>query len=116
VISKRIDLVTLESHELVSTLIAEAGLVLFGAVVALAAWFAGLGALILYLMPGFGPILHLAAYAAVNAVVGAVVVAFALRTKLPTLAAEVPDQQPAPQGEQQPPDRREMQARRSSGD
>jgi len=60
VISKRIDLVMLENHEFVSTLIARAALISFGVVVALSAWFAGIAAVVFYLMPNSGVVLHLA--------------------------------------------------------
>lgn len=89
VISKRIDLVALESHELLSSLITKAGLIIFGAVVGLAAWMSGLAGLVLWLTPGRGTPMHLAIFAAVNAAVGAIVVAYALREKLPTTAGEI---------------------------
>lgn len=92
VITKRIDLVALESHELVASLILRGGLIGFGVVVGLAAWFAAIAALVLWQMPDSGRILQLAVFAAVNAAVGAVLVAFALREKLPTLAAEAEDE------------------------
>lgn len=92
VISKRIDLVTLESQELISTLITKAGLITFGVILALAAWFTGVAGLVLYLTPGRGTPMHLAIFAAVNAVIGAIVVAFALREKLPPLNGEVEDE------------------------
>jgi len=105
VISKRIDLVMLENHELVSTLIARAALISFGVVVALSAWFAAIAAVVFYLMPNSGVVLHLAVFAAINAAVGAIVVAFGLREQLPTLAAEVTggesERQPDSQGARQ---------------
>ncbi len=106
VISKRIDLVTLESHELISALITKAGLITFGVIVGLAAWFAGLAGVILYLLPHRGAPMHLAVYAAVNAGVAAIVVLMALREKLPTLGSEVADEHPD----------RVQTIRRSSGD
>ena len=93
VISKRIDLVTLESHELIASLITKAGLIAFGVVVGLAAWFAGIAGAVLYLLPHQGAAMHLVIYAAINAVVGAIVVAFALREKLPPLTSEVEEGQ-----------------------
>jgi len=94
VISKRIDLVTLESHELISALITKAGLIAFGVVVGLAAWFTAIAGLVLYLLPHQGPAVQLVVYAAINAFVGAIVVAFALREKLPPLTSEVEESQP----------------------
>jgi uncharacterized membrane protein YqjE len=88
VISKRIDLVALESHELVAGLITRAALIAFGAVVGIAAWVTGVAALVLYLMPDSGREVQLAVYAGINAVIAAVVVAFAMRERLPALASE----------------------------
>ncbi|HXC51775.1 MAG TPA: hypothetical protein VN634_12870 [Candidatus Limnocylindrales bacterium] len=106
VISKRIDLVTLESHELISALITKAGLITFGVIVGLAAWFAGLAGTVLYLLPHRGMPMHLAVYAAVNASIAAVVVFVALRKNLPTLGGEVADEHTD----------RVQNIRRSSGD
>jgi hypothetical protein len=92
VISKRIDLVALESHELLSSLIMKGGLIAFGVVTGLAAWITAIAALVLWLMPDSGTPLRLAVYAGINAAVGAIVVAFALREKLPPLTAEVEDE------------------------
>jgi uncharacterized membrane protein YqjE len=103
VISKRIDLVALESHELVAGLITRAGLIAFGAVVGIAAWVTGIAALVLYLMPDSGRAIQLAVYAGINAVVAAVVVAFAMREKLPALASEADDErseEPTPDASQ----------------
>jgi uncharacterized membrane protein YqjE len=89
VVSKRIDLVTLESHELLSVLISKSALIAFGVVVGLAAWFAAVSALALFLLPVAGPIPRLVIFAAINAAVAAVVVAFGLREPLPVLGGEV---------------------------
>jgi len=91
VISKRIDLVTLEGHELVSALITRGALMAFGAVTGIAAWFAATTALVLFLMPGSSPPVHFAVFAAINAGIAAIVVAFALREQLPTMGGEAED-------------------------
>src|SRR4051794_16831619 len=68
VISKRIDLVTLESHELISAVIFKAALVGFSAVVGIAAWFTAIASLVYFVTPTYGKIAHLALFAGINAV------------------------------------------------
>ncbi|HYC56583.1 MAG TPA: phage holin family protein [Candidatus Binatia bacterium] len=97
VITKRIDLVMLEIHELVGTLVMKTGLIVFGVIVALAAWFGAISALVLWLTPNMGTVGHLAIFSLVNLAIGAVVVFFALRAKLPTLGAEAEDDHEHPE-------------------
>jgi len=95
VITKRIDLVMLEVHELLGRLVMRSALIAFGIVVAVAAWFAAVGAIVLYLFPGAGPIVHLGMFALVNAAVGAAIVAAGAVmavNKLPVLGAEAEGQ------------------------
>lgn len=95
VITKRIDLVMLEVHELIGKLVMRSALVAFGLVIALSAWFAAIGALILVLTPGAGTIVHLGVFALINAAVGAAIIAVGVAmavNKLPGLGAEAEGQ------------------------
>lgn len=91
VVTKRIDLLMLEVHELVGSLAVKAALMGFGVVVGLAAWFAAISALVLYQLPTSSLVYQLMIFAAINAVVGVVVAGFALRKQLPVLADEAAD-------------------------
>jgi uncharacterized membrane protein YqjE len=86
VVTKRIDLFLLENRELVKDLAVKAGFVAFGTITALAAWFSGIAALVLFLMPQWSLAAKLLAFTGINLIVGAVVVAMSLRPapKLPS--------------------------------
>lgn len=88
VITKRIDLVMLESSELVSTMIVRSALIGFGVLLALAAWSSGTAAVILYLMPAAGIMLQLIVYAGSTATLGVAVLAYAVRTPAAPPAVE----------------------------
>lgn len=91
VITKRIDLVMLEVDEMMARLVTRAAFVAFGLVLALAAWVAAVGALVLYVTPGAGTMVHLGIFAAINAAAGVAVVAAGVAkgvNKLPALGTE----------------------------
>lgn len=106
VVSKRIDLFLLENHELISGLLLKAGFIIFGVVVGVAAWFTAISALVLYVLPSASQALHLVVFAAINAVVGAIVVALSLR-EAPKLTSEIETGHEAGEHEEQEPDRGE---------
>jgi len=88
VLTKRIDLVMLEVNEMVGVLVLRSALVGFGVLVALAAWFGGISALVLALAPSLSTAVHLGIFALINAVVGGAVIAYALRQQRPQRGTE----------------------------
>lgn len=66
VITKRIDLALLEGQELLSRSIERVALVGAGMVLAVVAWFAGAGALVLFVAPDASPVIRLAAFGLLN--------------------------------------------------
>jgi hypothetical protein len=66
VITKRIDLALLEGQELLSRSIERVALVGAGMVLAAVAWFAGAGALVLFVAPDASPVIRLAAFGLLN--------------------------------------------------
>jgi hypothetical protein len=66
VITKRIDLALLEGQQLLSRSIERVALAAAGMVLAAVAWFAGAGALVLFVAPDASPVLRLAAFGLLN--------------------------------------------------
>ena len=79
VITKRIDLALLEGQELLSRTLQRAALVACGMVLAAGAWFALAACLVLVVTPHATPVLHLAAFGALNAGGALGLVALAMR-------------------------------------
>jgi hypothetical protein len=79
VLSKRIDLLMLDNHEFIQGLLFKAAFLGAGVIAGLAAWFAGTGALVGWLMAGWTKAAQLGAFAAINAIVGGIVLVLALR-------------------------------------
>jgi len=77
VISKRIDLALLEGQELLSRSLERAALLGAGIVLVAAAWFAGAGALVLFVVPTANSVVRLAAFGLLNggAAVGLIMLA-----------------------------------------
>ncbi len=96
VISKRIDLALLEARELFSRSLESAVLVVAAMVLAGAAWFAGVGALVLYVVADAGPIVRLAAFGLANGA-GAIALALLARRRIRPPAAVVSNGSP-PEG------------------
>lgn len=86
VIAKRIDLALLEARELFSRSLESAALVVSAMVLAAAAWFAGVGALVLYVGADAGPIVRLAAFGLANGA-GAIALALLARRQIRPPAA-----------------------------
>lgn len=77
-VSKRIDLVMLENHELASALLFKSVLVGIGIVLGLGAWFSATTAAVFLLAPAAGTVAHLACLAVIHAAVATFVVARAM--------------------------------------
>jgi hypothetical protein len=91
VLSKRIDLLMLDNHELISRLLVKAAALSVGVVTGLSAWLSALSALVMLLLPTWSTAGRLAMFALLNAVFSAVVVAVVLR-KPPKLSGETEEQ------------------------
>ena len=83
VITKRIDLALLEGQDLLSRSIERAALVGAGMVLAAAAWFAGAGAFVLFVVPDANPVIRLATFGLLNGGCAAGFVALAVRRGRP---------------------------------
>ena len=83
VITKRIDLALLEGQDLLSRVLERAALVGAGIVFAAVAWFTGVAALVLFVMPDATPVVQLTAYALVNGACAVGVVGLAPRRARP---------------------------------
>jgi uncharacterized membrane protein YqjE len=91
VLSKRIDLLMLDNHEMISRLLVKAALLSVGVVAGLAAWMTALAAIVTWLMPNWSTPGQLAIFALFNAIVAAAVVYFTLREP-PKLSGETEEQ------------------------
>jgi hypothetical protein len=83
VVTKRIDLALLEGRELLSRSIERATLVGAGMVLAAAAWFAGVGAFVLFVAPDANPVIRLAAFGLLNGAGAVGLVTLAIRRGRP---------------------------------
>jgi hypothetical protein len=91
VLSKRIDLLMLDNHEMISRLLVKAALLSVGVVAGLAAWMTATAAIVTWLVPNWSTAGQLGIFALVNAVVAAVVVTFTLRDP-PKLSGETEEE------------------------
>jgi hypothetical protein len=91
VLSKRIDLLMLDNHELISRLLVKAAALSVGVVTGLSAWLSALSAVVMWLLPDWSTAGRLAMFALLNAVFSAVVVAVVLR-KPPKLSGETEEE------------------------
>lgn len=91
VLSKRIDLLMLDNHELISRLLVKAAALSVGVVTGLSAWLSAISALLVWLLPDWSTSGRLAMFALLNAVFSAVVVAIVLR-KPPRLSGETEEE------------------------
>lgn len=91
VLSKRIDLLMLDNHEMISRLLVKAALLSVGVVAGLAAWMTAIAAIVTWLVPAWSTAGQLGIFALVNAVVAAVVVTFTLRDP-PKLSGETEEE------------------------
>ena len=91
VLSKRIDLLMLDNHEMISRLLVKAALLSVGVVAGLAAWMTAMAALVTWLVPAWSTAGQLALFAGANAVVAAAVVFFTLREP-PKLSGETEEE------------------------
>lgn len=87
VLSKRIDLLMLDNHEMISRLLVKAALLSVGVFAGLAAWMTAIAAAVAWLMPTWATAGQLGVFSLANAVVAGVVVAFTLRDP-PRLSGE----------------------------
>lgn len=83
VVAKRIDLALLEGGELLSRAIGRTALTAAGILLAVTAWLAGAGALVLFVMPDTNPVVRLAVLALLNGGAGLGLVALAMRRRRP---------------------------------
>ncbi len=87
VLGKRIDLLMLDNHEMISRLLVKAALLSVGVFAGLAAWMAGTAALVTWLLSAWSNAAQLAIFALANGIVGLAVVFFTLRDA-PKLSGE----------------------------
>jgi membrane protein implicated in regulation of membrane protease activity len=91
VLSKRIDLLMLDNHEMISRLLVKAALLSVGVVAGLAAWMSAVAALVTWLVPTWSTAGQLGIFALLNAVVAGAVIAFTLREP-PRLSGETEEE------------------------
>ena len=90
VITKRIDLALLEGEDLLSYALGRAALTAAAMMLAVTAWLAGAGALVLFVMPDTNPVVRLAVLALLNGGAGLGLVALATRHRRPLMREPVP--------------------------